>query len=92
MDEKVTIRNNGIFYSPFQGRQTQIKNKSLIIEETNQAKYYIIDSTGVVKGKFYIPYYSDDSKAMNPTWARIYLKNNNKYIFAKLSAKQRNYS
>lgn len=79
-DTKTSFKYNNIFTSSTSGRQTQIENSNLLIEETNSAKYYIIDSLGSVSGKFYIPYYSDSNRAMFAIWSRVYIKNHDNYI------------
>ena len=79
-DKQTVFKYKNIFNSTFEGRQTQIENKGLLIEETGGAKYYMLDSLGAVTGKFYIPYFSDSTRAMNPTWARAYLKKGDKFI------------
>ena len=79
-DDNTIFKYNNIFKSTYEGRQTQIINKGLLIEATKKAKYYILDSIGNVNGKFYIPYYSDFTRSMQPTWARVYFKNGYNFI------------
>jgi len=69
-----------LFSSRTEGRQTRTVNNDLIIEETNNSTYLVFDSTGVLKCKFYIPYYSDSSKAQYPLWARVYIKKDKQFI------------
>ena len=69
-----------LFSTHNQGRQTNTDNKDLVIELTERNFYYVLDSTGKVKCKFYVPYYSDSSKyAMAPHWSRIYFKKDNQF-------------
>ncbi len=76
----VEFKFDTIFHSAFEGRQSQIPGGGIIIEATGESLYYILDSIGTVKGKFYIPYYSNPNNAMYPSWARVYLKKDNKFI------------
>ena len=79
-DDSTIFKYNNIFKSSYEGRQNQIFDKSLIIESTVESIFFILDSLGKVSGEFYIPYFSNPSRAMYPTWARVYLKKNNKFI------------
>ena len=78
--ESTNYKHNNIFTSPFRGRQTRVNNNLLIVESTERAIYYAIDSAGNVESKFYIPYFSDPNKGMNPTWARVYKKDGNSFL------------
>jgi hypothetical protein len=71
---------SGVFASGTQGRQSLVSNGDLIVEETNKGKYIIFDKEENVKAKFYIPFYSDSSNGMNPTWGRVYLQTENGFI------------
>ena len=73
-NEKTSFKYDKVFTSPFQGRQIDLKNNQLFIEETSRATYFFLDSLENITGRFYIPYFSDSTRAMNPTWARVYIK------------------
>lgn len=68
------------FLTKTEGRQIKTYKNDLIIEATNKAKYYVLDSTAKVQCKFYIPAYSDSSKARYPKWSRVYRKKCNRFI------------
>lgn len=69
-----------IFKTKFQGRIAKLRSKDIFIEETMTGIYYLLDSTGVLKYKFYVPYPPDTNFAQYPGWSRIYLKENGKFI------------
>jgi outer membrane protein assembly factor BamB len=71
---KVNFFANGIFGSVTEGRQVKLLNGDLLVEETNKALFYLIDSTGSLKEKFYIPFQLDSTYAQYPNWARIYYR------------------
>jgi hypothetical protein len=71
---------DGVFNSHSNGRQTLIGNGSLIIEETDRSKYMVLDSAGKLQCKFYIPYYSDSTKAQYPGWSRVYMKSGEYFV------------
>lgn len=71
---------SNVFNSGTQGRQSLIPNGELIVEETNTGKYIIFDKDKNVEAKFYIPFFSDSTNAMNPTWGRVYLKTKDDFI------------
>ncbi|MCF8370840.1 MAG: arylsulfotransferase family protein [Bacteroidales bacterium] len=70
----------GLFDSYTEGLQTLTENTDLIIEETADSKYLVLDSQGNLKGKFYIPYYSDSLHAHYPCRARVYIKKDKQFI------------
>jgi len=76
---ETSYRYNNIFISPFQGRQIDLGDGQLLIEETSKAKYFLLDSSENIIGKFFIPYFSDSARAMNPTWAKVYKKDKNNF-------------
>ncbi len=76
----VTSIGDSIFSSATQGRQSLTANGYYVIEETTSARYVILDSSGNLAHRFYIPYHSDTLKPMNPTWGRPYLKVNGRFV------------
>lgn len=77
---KTTFKAEGIFNSHSNGRQTLTSDGYLIIEETDRSKYMVLDSTGNLQCKFYIPYYSDSTKAQYPGWSRVYIQSGEHFI------------
>ena len=71
---------NGIFNSKFQGRKTRLHTKDVLIEETMTGLYYLLDSIGNLKYKFYVPYPPNPNFAQYPGWSRVYLKDNGQFI------------
>lgn len=70
----------GLFASKSEGRQINTVNGQLLVEETNKGIYLLLDSTGALLCRFYIPYYANPSHAMNPTWSRLYLKEGSQFL------------
>ncbi len=70
----------GIFNSNVQGRQTKLLTKDVLIEETMTGLYYLLDSIGNVKYKFYVPYFSNPDLAQYPGWSRVYRKEGERFI------------
>jgi hypothetical protein len=71
---------NGIFNSNFQGRKTRLRTKDVLIEATMTGLYYLLDSIGNLKYKFYVPYPSHPNFAQIPGWSRLYKKERGKFI------------
>ena len=42
--------------------------------------YYLLDSIGNVKYKFYVPYFSNPDFAQYPGWSRVYRKEGERFI------------
>jgi len=73
-DDSVEFVADGMFFSKTEGRQARTENGVLLVEETNRGIYLLIDANDEIIARFYLPYYSNASNAMNPTWSRFYLK------------------
>ena len=73
-DDSVEFVADGMFFSKTEGRQARTENGVLLVEETNRGIYLLIDANDEILARFYLPYYSNASNAMNPTWSRFYLK------------------
>jgi len=53
------------------------------MKSNSERKYYILDSVENVIGKFYVPYPLDSDKAIYPSWARVYVKEGDKFLIPK---------
>jgi hypothetical protein len=71
---------NDIFRTKYQGRKTRLHSKDVLIESTMTGLYFLLDSIGKLKYKFYVPYPPDPKLAQFPGWSRLYLKENGKFI------------
>ncbi len=71
---------DSIFNSNFQGRKTRLHTNDVLIEETMNGMYYLLDSVGKVKYKFYVPYPSQPNFAQYPGWSRAYRKKEGVFI------------
>ncbi len=79
-DGRTRYLGQGLFASRSEGRQTLTVDDSIFVEETNKGVYHLLDSKGAQQCRFYIPYYANSSHAMNPTWARLYLKSGSNFV------------
>lgn len=79
-DQATSSLGQGLFATQWQGRQTLIENGSILVEETNKGVYHLLNSTGDLICRFYIPYYANPSNAMNPNWGRVYLKCGDEFV------------
>jgi hypothetical protein len=79
-ESRTVFMAENLFSSNTEGRHTQYGGDKLIIEETDKSMYYVLDNNESVKYKFFIPYYSNESRAQYPCWARIYLLRNDRFI------------
>ena len=70
----------GNFASLTEGRQTITSVDSIVVEDTNNAVYHLLDSKGELQCRFYIPYYANPSNAMYPSWARVYVKHGDEFV------------
>jgi len=83
---KYNFKNNSvkffadnIFSSKTEGRQTRLPNGDILVESTNEAIYYLLDTIGIFKSKFYVSFIPDPKYAQYPGWARVYLKEGKKF-------------
>lgn len=70
----------GLFATKTEGRQTLTVDGYILVEETNKGLYVLLDATGAVQCRFYIPYYADSSHAMSPTWGRLYVQSGSQFL------------
>ncbi len=71
---------HGVFASRTEGRQIQTVDNNILVEETNQARYILLDPAGTPQCRFYIPYYADSTHAMHPNWNRLYLQVDSSFV------------
>jgi len=69
-----------LFSTKYQGRKSELPSNDIFIEATLSGIYYILDSIGNIKYKFYVPYLPDPKFAQYPGWSRIYMKENGIFI------------
>lgn len=79
-NDKTHIVGDSIFATISNGHQTYTSNGDLVIEETGNSIYFVLDSLGNLRNKFYIPYYSNSERAQYPSWSRVYIKKDNTFI------------
>jgi len=80
VDGTTEYLGQGLFATKAEGRQTLTVDDYTLVEETTKGVYVLLDSTGALQCRFYIPYYADPSHAMNPTWGRLYLQSGSKFL------------
>ncbi len=80
IDGTTKFSGQGLFATAGEGRQTLTVDDYTLVEETRKGVYVLLDSTGALQCRFYIPYYADPSHAMNPTWGRLYLQSGSKFL------------
>lgn len=73
-DQTTKFTDQGWFATKTEGRQARTPDGLLLVEETNQGIYMLINEDEQLVCRFYIPYHSDNTNAMNPTWGRFYLR------------------
>ena len=71
---------NNVFSTKYQGRKSRLRSKDVLIESTMTGLYYLLDSIGSLKYKFYVPFPPDPNLAQFPGWSRLYLKEKGKFI------------
>ncbi len=77
---ETTYKADQLFNSHSNGRENLLSDGTLIIEETDRFKYWVIGKDGDLKCRFYIPYYSDSTKAQYPGWSKFYILSENNFI------------
>ena len=71
---------NNMSNTKWQGRKSNLSSKDIFVEDTDTGIYYLYDSIGTLRYKFYVPYRPEPKYAQYPGWSRIYLKKGGRFL------------